>query len=357
MSDWRPLRDRLWGISQPDFNRLDRVLRRSNGEHDLPFFELAVDQEIIAALLEAPVASLVEKLDFYMGMGYDYVPCKPKVTWPEYRARRAIDSATHARADGREWLEERLGPIQTLDDLASYAFPALSDVDFGDFSFLAGRLPGGAMLVGAYSGVFENAIKLMGMTHLMECSLTQPDLVEAVIARVGEFLLPLYRYISNVPAVGAVLIGDDMGFNTQTLVSPDLLISHVLPWHRRIVEAIHAAGKCVILHSCGQIRPVMKHLIDFVKIDAAHSYQDAVMPVAEAMREYGGRIAVLGGVDVDVLSRHSTAQVRQYVREVLQSCGAGHYALGSGNTVANYVSIENYLVMIEEGARYRGDLD
>ena len=44
-------------------------------------------------------------------------------------------------------------------------------------------------------------------------------------------------------------------------------------------------------------------LMDEVGIDGKHSYEDAIKPAAEAQAAWGGRIAILGGVDVDVLGQ------------------------------------------------------
>jgi uroporphyrinogen decarboxylase len=53
-----------------------------------------------------------------------------------------------------------------------------------------------------------------------------------------------------------------------------------------------------------------------------------------------------------VLARGTSEQVRARTREVLEACmPGGGFALGSGNSVANYVPIENYLAMLEEGWR------
>jgi len=41
------------------------------------------------------------------------------------------------------------------------------------------------------------------------------------------------------------------------------------------------------------------------------------------------------------------------VRKVIDVCApGGGYALGTGNSVANYIPIQNYLVMLDEGRRY-----
>ncbi|MEE8590339.1 MAG: hypothetical protein V3T35_03355 [Spirochaetia bacterium] len=36
------------------------------------------------------------------------------------------------------------------------------------------------------------------------------------------------------------------------------------------------------------------------------------------------------------------------IRQLLETCMPGGIALGSGNTVANYVPLDNYLVVLEE---------
>jgi uroporphyrinogen decarboxylase len=98
----------------------------------------------------------------------------------------------------------------------------------------------------------------------------------------------------------------------------------------------------------------MDELIDDVGIDAKHSFEDVITPVADAKRMYGDRIAVLGGIDVDFLCRANEAEVRAYTRSVIDACApGGGWALGTGNSVANYIPVENYLAMLDEGMQYR----
>ena len=68
---------------------------------------------------------------------------------------------------------------------------------------------------------------------------------------------------------------------------------------------------------------------------------------------HGHRLAALGGIDVDFLCRSDEAAVRQRVRATLdQLMPRGGYCLGTGNTVANYIPLENYLAMLDEGRRW-----
>ena len=75
--------------------------------------------------------------------------------------------------------------------------------------------------------------------------------------------------------------------------------------------------------------------------------------MAKAKELYGDRVSVLGGIDVDVLSRGTVADVVEYTRAVLQTCmPGGGYALGSGSSVTNYIPVENYKAMLDAGLKY-----
>ena len=95
-------------------------------------------------------------------------------------------------------------------------------------------------------------------------------------------------------------------------------------------------------------------LVEDIGIDAKQSFEDSILPITSFMDTYGDRIAGLGGVDMDKLCRLDEPALRAYCRSILDHCmPKGRYAYGTGNTVANYVPIDNYLIMMDEGYRYR----
>ena len=58
-------------------------------------------------------------------------------------------------------------------------------------------------------------------------------------------------------------------------------------------------------------------------------------------------VTVLGGIDVDFLCRSTPEAVRARSRGMLDLAETrGGYALGSGNSIPEYVPQENYLAMI-----------
>ena len=79
-----------------------------------------------------------------------------------------------------------------------------------------------------------------------------------------------------------------------------------------------------------------------------------IIPIGRFVDSYGDRVAALGGVDMDKLSRMPEQDLRGYVRGILDDCMPGRFALGSGNTVANYIPVSNYLAMVDEARRWAG---
>ena len=195
----------------------------------------------------------------------------------------------------------------------------------------------------------------MGYEGLCLALHDQPALVDAMFERVGSLFLSVCRVLVQVPRVEILFGGDDMGFKTKTMIKPRDLIEKSFPWHQRMAALAHESERLYLLHACGNLSEVMESLIGMVGIDGKHSFEDEIEPVTDAKRRYGDRIALIGGIDVDLLCRGTEEEIRRRVREVLDACQpGGGYCLGSGNTIANYIPLENYLIMLDEGRRYAG---
>lgn len=323
---------------KPDFGRLLTVLWRKGKPDQVPFYELLVNTPVMEKILGRKVPDTAATIDFYYQLGYDYVP-----VWPglPLRLGNLIDS--------REGY-----PIIDRRSFGLYPWPSPSDITFADFDAIAPLLPHGMRIIAQTGGIFEAAEGLLGYPGLCEMLHDDRALVRELFERLGALFEATYAGMSRIAAVGAVVISDDLGFKAQTLVSPADLRELVLPWHKRLAGIIHDNGKPCILHSCGNLSAIMEDLIDEVGIDAKHSYEDSILPAVEARRRYGRRIAILGGFDVDRLIRSSEAEIRRHVDFLLDSLGAeGEYALGSGNSIPDYVPVENYLTMVDQGWRRR----
>jgi len=100
----------------------------------------------------------------------------------------------------------------------------------------------------------------------------------------------------------------------------------------------------------------MDDLIDVAGINAKHSNEDVIAPFSSWVEKYGGRIGNFGGVDTDHLCSKSEAEIKEIIRDLYPfSKGHGGFALGSGNSIPNYVPVEGYLAMVNAARELRGD--
>jgi uroporphyrinogen decarboxylase len=349
----------------PDFNRLRQALLRQEPE-SLPLIELLVDREMMEAVLgeriprAAPgdTAARHKELDqvirFWHTTGYDYITVQAGVTLP--RRKLESDDTAPLKHEQRQWDDENTGPIMSWQDFERYPWPRPESVDWSAVEYIAAHLPEGMrMIFLGPGGQFENLAELMGLTPLALAVHDDPALVQAVADKVGALLASLFATAAELPEIGALWLGDDLGYKTSTVLSPRHLRRFVFPYQKTLAEIAHARGLPFLLHSCGNLERIMPELIETVGIAARHSFEDVILPVSEAKLRWGGRVALLGGIDMDFLCRASEEEVRVYTRGVLAACApGGGYALGTGNTVANYIPPRNYLAMVDEGLRWRG---
>ncbi len=291
---------------------------------------------------------------FWFGMGYDFVRFEQNLPFPEMK--NIIPDAAPGSDQERSWADEHHGMIQSWKDFEEYPWPKVEDFDFWAFEYLNAHLPDGMGLISSHGGgVFEHLSWIMSLEGLSSALFEEPALVQATADRLGGLMVDFTRHILDLDRLVAVFPGDDMGYRSATMISPGLLRQLVLPWHTRFASMAHARGLPYFLHSCGNLRAIMDDLIGDVGIDGKHSFEDAIVPAPEFQRLFGDRIAVLGGLDLNILSGGTVDDVARRTRELIETCGPrGRYAIGSGNSVPSYVPVENYLAMITEAHRCAG---
>lgn len=287
-------------------------------------------------------------------LGYDYVLCgltglEMPINW-----LATEDTAENKRASGRVFVDERRGPITTWEEFEAYPWPDPATARSTGLEWYEKNLPDDMCVLGGLTGHFaENLSWLMGYETLCYSLYDQPDLVRAIADRCLDIDLQVTERLVEFERVKMVWGSDDMGFRTGTLISPDDLRSLVLPGHKALAQIVHDAGRLYLLHSCGNLEAIMDDLIDDVQIDAKHSFEDTILDIREAKNLWGDRVALLGGLDMDFMCRADEPTIRERVQDTLQVCmPGGGYCLGTGNTVANYVPLDHYIAMLDEGRKF-----
>ena len=363
-----------------DFEHLRRVLMRETTDGPVPLLEIFADPEIMsevtginypasrarmifgdpsgvvdgseAEAIELAVGLINLSLEFSKALGLDYATMIPIV--PLARTRAQLTKTGRGREEAlRTWQDLHEGLITNREEYEAYRWPSQDEISIFPVEYAATRMPEAMKVILNYGGIFEGLTQLMGFETLAYATGDDPGLIDDILEQltlIAEYTIDL---AAAHPATGAVFYGEDMGFNSGTLLSPAFMKEHVIPRHKRIADACHKHGKPFLLHSCGKVTALMEDLIDVVGIDAKHSFEDKILPVEKCYALWGDRISIIGGLDMDILSRGSEEEVRARTRQILEACApGGGYCMGSGNSVANYVKLENYFAMVDETRRW-----
>jgi len=343
---------------------IDNLLRKATPDR-VYFMELFHDGEVRNAIAERfglvegcdpndPDFGRIETIAVNRFCGWDYVVAGVSVNFQHHGATVG-DSAAMARTGGRRYQDEHTGPIMNWDDFERYPWPDPTAPELSaELEWFHENLPEDMCIIGGLTGHFaEELAWLMGYETLCFALYDQRDLVVAVADKLLEIYRVCLERMLQFDRVKAVWSSDDMGFKTGLLISPNDTRQFVLTGHKALAAMAHAAGRPYLLHSCGNLGDIIDDLIDDVGIDAKHSFEDTIEDVRQVKQTYGRRIALIGGIDVDFLCRSDEQTIRRRVRDTLEICQpGGGYCLGTGNSVANYIPLDNYLTMIDEGLLY-----
>jgi len=325
----------------------------------LPIYEHIISPLVMEKILQTSFADLVNgdqaDLDaffthycrFFQTMTYDTISFEMTITdqLPEHGAI----------------LGGRKGPIQSRADFERYPWDELEAIYWRaaerQFQAFIHHLPAGMLgLGGVGNGVFEISEDLVGFQYLAYLQADEPELFADLYRRIGDLMVAIWgRFLVQFGDYFAICrMGDDLGFKTSTLIAPRTIRQHILPQYRRVIDLIKRHNKPFLWHSCGKIFPIMEDVIA-LGIDAKHSNEDIIAPFDDWIRLYGQRIGLLGGIDVDILCQKSPVEITEIVYEKGRRyrTSANGYALGSGNSIPEYVPVEGYLAMIEAAHKIR----
>ncbi len=337
---------------EPDFRNIVAAANNKRPER-LPLYEHIICPTIMENILDVKFADM-EKGDssdlneffaqycrFWKEMTYDTVSYEVCVT--------------EVLPGGGALLGETKGVIQNRADFDTYPWADLPRILWETacprFDALANNmLPGMKAVGGIGNGVFEISEDLVGFQQLCYMQFDDPELFSDLFKKIGELLADLWKtLLDKYPDLFCVCrTGDDMGYKSQTLLAPGTIISHIVPQYSQIVRHIHDAGLPYLMHSCGCIFDVMDRFID-IGIDAKHSNEDVIAPYDRWIEDYGDRIGMFGGIDTDNVCRMKPDELYEFViKEGTRfRKKAKGFAIGSGNSIPDYVPVDGYLAMIK----------
>lgn len=336
---------------EPDYQNILQVLNNQRPAR-LPLYEHHIDAPFISKMLGEHISSQGLKnneleeyyrkvIGFWKDMTYDAF---------DFEAAICDILPGHGAIMGG-----MAGPIQTRADFDNYPWEDIPKIFWETytphFEAIRKSLPPGMKAYGGCGyGIFEASQDLVGYEYLCVMQCMDPELFADIFKRIGDLWETLWQGVIEKYADIFVFfrMGDDLGHKTSTLLDPDIIRQLILPQYKKVIDLVHRSGKKFLLHSCGNIFPLMDDIIN-LGIDAKHSNEDQIAHFPVWIEKYSDRIGLFGGFDLNLLVLEKPEKVYQTVLEqgTLFRRTANGYGLGSGNSIPEYIPVDGYMAMIK----------
>jgi len=336
---------------EPDYRQIEKVLYNQRPER-LPLYEHHIDDPFISKALGEHISSLGLKPNELEGYYQKVTGFWKDMNYDAFDFEAAICDILPGHG---AILGGMAGPIQTRKDFDNYPWEDVIKMFWETytphFEAIRKTMPKGMKAYGGCGyGIFEASQDLVGYEYLCMMQCMDPDLFGDIFRKIGDVWETLWQGVIEKYSDLFVFfrMGDDLGHKTSTLLEPDIIRQHIFPQYKRIIDLAHGSGKKFLLHSCGNIFPLMDDIIN-LGIDAKHSNEDQIAPFLDWIEKYSHRIGLFGGFDLNLLVLEKPETIYRTVLEqgTLYRRTANGYGLGSGNSIPGYIPVEGFQAMVE----------
>jgi uroporphyrinogen decarboxylase len=283
--------------------------------------------------LKNHILKLGSDIGFFTDLGHDHVQDVFGVVWD-----RSIDKD----------IGNVLGCVLPEPALQHYTFPDPLDRRF--FTDIPGRIARYAERFRVFQigfSLYERAWTLRGMQNLLMDFYDHPDFVHSLLESIADYNIAQIREALKYD-IDAVYFGDDWGQQHGLQMGPKLWHQFIYPVLKRMYEVVHAAGRYVFIHSCGDVDELFDDLIG-IGLNCFNPFQPEVMDVASLMERYRRRLTFHGGLSTQRTLPFGTVEdVRIETQRLIKMGASGGYIFAPAHDVEGDVPLENMLAFIEQ---------
>ncbi len=197
--------------------------------------------------------------------------------------------------------------------------------------------------------LFERMHCLRGMAELFVDLASNDREMRCLCEALTGYLLELVRQYGEM-GIDALFFTDDWGTQTGLMISPRMWRSYFKPCYRTVFDETHRLGMDVIFHSCGNVTAIVPELID-LGVDVLDPVQPGAMDHAAIGRQFGGKIAFSGGIDLQhLISSGRPQEIKDNVNRVLDALArpfGNAMLIGPANVLTGDVPLENLRALFE----------
>jgi len=203
-----------------------------------------------------------------------------------------------------------------------------------------------------HDGPFTVACELRGVTEFCYDLYDDPDyahqllnfITEATIYRIKEWR----KYLKLPEKNEKLFFADD----SILLLSTDMYKEFVLPYHKKLCDALSVQDSSKSIHLCGDATRHFKTIKNELNVKNF----DTGFPVkhGELVKELGQDVTIQGGPHIELLRTGKENEIDNEVKRIIEEVKdhTKKFVLRDGNNIAPYTPLSNLKVMYEACKKY-----
>ncbi len=333
----------------PDFCRLRKTLLLEGKADRVPLFDFNVHPSIMEKVIEKPLQTAEDEIDFWAGSGYDYIQIRLKPHSLAPISSKTVSSSHGNLKSMKQLMHEKFewtGFYMNEWSMDDYNLTYLHD--------LKSKMPDSMKFIAHAADIFTRSWIAMGFEDFCYALYEDPDLIAELFRQnaIAEIRM-LNVLVDNFgDKIGALFYSDDLAYTEGLMVSAEVYRQYLWPYLRKLFSVAKKLNIPIISHTDGRLWDVFDDFYE-LGVNGIQPLEPKSMDLVELKQKRGHQFCLMGSIDIDVLSRGTENEINNMVRERIRMLGHnGGYTVGTSNTVPDYININNYKAMIEAAYKY-----
>ena len=193
--------------------------------------------------------------------------------------------------------------------------------------------------------------RLVGFTNLIKLMYKKPSFVKRMFDKLREFQTELMKMAIEEAWVDGVWMWGDSAYNSGPFLSLKMYEEFISPYHAHFCNVARKYGLHVILHTDGDVRPLIPY---FIKegIRGLNPIESDLLDIGELKEKYGDKLVFVGGIDVKKLAKGPEKAREEVIDKIKKAAYGGGFIFHSDHSVPPDVSFEAYKAALDAALKY-----
>ena len=228
-------------------------------------------------------------------------------------------------------------------------------IDWAEVASAKNARTKGALITARLPGAFETACRLMGEDDARIAFYDQPELMVDILDTLTHAALGVFQRLTDKLVPDVLFVRENLAASSGPLIAVERVSEFIVPYYRTVWRMLSSCGARLFqFEGRGNVGPLADILLDSGVNVLCPMEVAAGMDLVAARRSHGKRLAMIGGIDKEVLriGKNAIRRELEYKMQPLMREAGTAFALDGA--VPKGASLESYCYYVSLGREILG---